>query len=446
MTHVSKRWISFFLTALLLMTALSSCQNRRADLAERVTRDDSSTIDPARPVDAYAHMDEAELMAYYESTAHLYNSTGAASAFVNTPYYYIIADANLYGYQAYSKLTGQKVYLCQDSYCRHDDDACVFSGMGNHTIEEFAVHKDRIYYLMFFDDHNQFFKLYSTDLLFHDLRLEHEFEIMVDSQFEIVTNEEGDEQTKYLFQDSITNLCFYDNKVYYCSYTLTKNEKIIPTVYFLDLLTKENRIFMDDEQIRARLSLTGSILNWKNTEWASEDEKDVYYDLETQTFVTAYVPPTQPKVKLAEGYEALGSYVIIGDSVYTSLNHLTAPFSNDPFLEYYQFESPAGWRDSRYIFLKGGGEIFSVKQDGSDGGVPELQFEMTTDGIPDIIYSMTTDGKTIFVKYETYLDFRNGYNDITLDEDWYLGTQDTSKAYKYAIIDLTTGEIHKPQS
>ena len=77
---------------------------------------------------------------------------------------------------------------------------------------------------------------------------------------------------------------------------------------------------------------------------------------------------------------------------------------------------------------------------------------LTTDGKPDLIWGFYTDGKTLIVEYETYKDFQNEYNqELNLDDPTdqmfvEMGAYVSPPAKKYAIIDLTTGEVHKPQA
>lgn len=437
-----KRIMILVFASILLILSFVGCQDRRGDILEKMT-DQTDAIPNETPVQVYRNMTQEKLEADYQSNRVIYAPT-AEGAIFDTPCYYILNKTNYPGGLAYSKLTNSFVTLCRDPFCKHEDNlTCIFSS--DTQIGQINIYNERVYYLIFREvEHNTVGYLYSTDFLMNDLRQDYVFPVMVESQYEIIETQMG-VQYEYTHKSYMCDLCFYGDTVYYCDFALTDGERIIPTIYTLNFHegTEATPRLWKTNLFASSCYLDGNTLYWQNEagEWT-------FYDLKNERYLTDYQRPSQD-IQPAEGYKR-GVQLVCEDYSYLTIDHTTEMFKNDPHYKYYTtiYEKSG----ARPLFQRLGGDIYRVKTDGSDGGVPELIATMTTDGYPDLLYEFYTDGKTLIVKYETYRDFQNEYNqEIVIEgemDEWLveMGAYVSPNAFKYAIIDLTTGEIHKPQS
>ena len=439
-----KKLITLLLSALLLALPLTACRDRRGALKEHMT-DQTEQIPVDTPVQVYKNMTQGQLEAEYQSDRVLYAPT-VLDSIVDIPCYYIFKSSSQPGGLAYSKLTNTFITLCRDPFCKHEDPwSCIFSGEGANYISEIHVFGDRVYFLVErLVGHNHVGYLYSTDYLLNDLKLEYEFPVMVESQYEAIETDYGI-QYEYSHNSFMCNVIFYGDLVFYNDFTLDQNETIIPTVYTVDLSRGQEAqptVWKKDLYAQS-CKLYGDVLGWLN-----EDNEWVYYDLVADKYLPDYVKPDY-NVTLAEGYKR-GIQLVCEEYAYVTVQHTTTMFQNDPHFQYYT--TAYEMNGARPLFQRQGGDIYRVKTDKSDGGVPELIASLTTDGYPDLLYEFYTDGKTLIVKYETYKDFQNEYNqEIVIEgemDEWLveMGAYVSPNAFKYAIIDLTTGEIHKTQS
>ena len=191
----TKRIFTAVLAAFMLASALASCSRRdqfrppETDVptGEQTTGDQTTgagqpndatadgTTDPSvqeppvnQPIrgegNPYEGTTKEELLAMFENTS----KWGLGVGF-NTPYYVILNSHIHNGGQAYSRLTGQIVTLCQDALCTHD--TCVFKK--NSRIEALTVTDGRIYMVISEtvaggEELQRKICLYSFDLTFRD--------------------------------------------------------------------------------------------------------------------------------------------------------------------------------------------------------------------------------------------------------------------------------------
>lgn len=438
-----KKLIIIILAALLLVLSLTACQNRRGALKEHMS-DQTEQIPVDTPVQVYKNMNQEQLEADYQSDRVLYAPT-VLDGIVDIPCYYIFKSSSQPGGLAYSKLTNTFTTLCRDPFCKHEDTwSCIFSEEGANYISEIQVYGDRVYFLVErLVGHNHVGYLYSTDYLLNNLKQEYEFPVMVESQYEAIENDHGI-QYEYSHNSFMCNVIFYGELVFYNDFTLDQNETIIPTIYTVDISKGEDaQPTVWKENLYAQsCKLYGDVLGWQN-----EDNEWVYYDLATNKYLPDYTRPDY-NVTLADGYKR-GIQLVCEEYAYVTIQHTTTMFQNDPHFKYYT--TAYEMSGARPLFQRQGGDIYRVKTDGSDGSIPELIASLTTDGKPDLIWGFYTDGKTLIVEYETYKDFQNEYNqELNLDNPTdqmfvEMGAYVSPPAKKYAIIDLTTGEVHKPQ-
>lgn len=434
-----KKTIYVALLICLLLLQLVSCNSRREEIKNNQTNEaETSSVIESTP-SFYEGMTTEDFLTLYDSNKITEKSH---TPVINTPYYYIFTDGNTKGGQVFNKLTNSFEYLCKDPFCDHKE--CIFSWKNNYVAEEFVVHNNRIYVLVSSQaeilDSTQYC-LYSMDLLLHDLSLVYEFPVTVEDQYV-----EGENGLQTSFGRNIRNLCFYDDAIYCSDFYIDSDNMISPTVYKLDLNTKEYSSFLEDTYADiTSLKLYNHTLSWENI-----DKERVYYDLKINSYVEEYTG-MQENLQFPEEYTVI-SWVICGESGYVMIDHTTEKFTEDPHYEYFRSEyiddpmlTPLGSRDYP---LRSGGELYKVVKNEGGQVVLESCVKMETDGIPDIIHWFCTDGKTALVKYETYMDFRNPYNpDYTVEGDSsiidsMLGKPSIAPAnYQYALIDLETGMI-----
>lgn len=433
---MKKSFLYGLLIAASLLTCMTACTDRRGEIAEKLTQE-AENGESALNGNFYASMTSEDMLNLYETHTVL-EAPAVGMVLVNTPYYYIMPLANMPGGYAYSKISGEFVTLCTDPYCNHS--SCIFSTSTNNYISEYGVHDGRIYYLVVYPsaeiDPTDTYRLYSTDLLFHDLRMEYEFPVSIESIYE--TEVEGNiTNIETEFVATIQNLCFYGDYVYYTDFMLNDERKIVETIYQLNLQTKELSV-MSADIVAKELKLDGHVLSWID---GKRDTK--YYDLNQNQYVVSS-PTVIPTITLAPEYAFMsGVRVVCEEYSYVTVNHTTEMFKDDPYFSYYNEPSGMGLT-TRDLFKRQGGQIYRVRTDGRDNGVPELIITLSTDGIPDVIYWYYTDGRTMIVCYETYKDFQNEYNtDSEETRDW-LDIVTNKNYYKYAIVDLETGEVYKP--
>ena len=427
-------FVCSLLVAASLLTCMTGCTSRRGEIAEKLTQE-AENGESALNGNFYASMTSEDMLTLYETHSVLEAPTVGISL-VNTPYYYIMPLVNMPGGYAYSKISGDFVTMCTDPYCNHSD--CIFTTTQGHSIYEYGVHNGRIYYLVVYPsaeiDPTDTYRLYSTDLLFHDLRMDYEFPVSIESQYEVTT--EGN--TAIIDSDflaTIQNLCFYGDYLYYTDYMLNDNRKIVETIYQLNLQTKELSV-MSKDIVASELKLRGDVLSWIDGK-----KEPKYYDLKLNRYLDS-VPVVIPTITLAPEYMSMAR-VVCEEYSYVTVNHTTEMFRDDPYFSYYAQTTGMGLT-MRDLFKQQGGQIYRVRTDGSDNGVPELLVTLSTDGIPDVVYWFYPDGKTMIVCYETYKDFKNDYNtDVQETGDW-LDIVTNKNYYKYAIVDLETGEVYKP--
>ena len=435
---MKKSFLYGLLIATSLLIHLTACTDRRDEIAEKLTQD-AGNSESIINGDFYAGMTSEDMLSLFESNSVL-EAPSSGMNLVNTPYYYIMPLANKPGGYAYSKISGEFVTLCTDPYCNHS--SCIFSTSTNNYISEYGVHDGRIYYLVVYPsaelDPTDTYQLYSTDFLLRDLRMDYEFPVSIDSKYEV--NVEGDfSQVETDFVATIQNLCFYGDYLYYTDFMLNDERKIVETIYQLNLQTKELSV-MSADIVAKELKLDGHVLSWID---GKRDTK--YYDLNQNQYVVSS-PTVIPTITLAPEY-AFMSGVRGGceEYSYVTVNHTTEMFRDDPYFSYYNEPSGMGLT-TRDLFKRQGGQIYRVRTDGRDNGVPELIITLSTDGIPDVIYWYYTDGRTMIVCYETYKDFQNEYNtDSEETRDWFDVVSDKNY-YKYAIVDMETGEVYKPET
>ena len=431
---------SFCLCGLLiaasLLTCMTACTDRRGEIAEKLTQEAESGENLLNG-DFYAGMTSEDMLSLFESNSVLEAPTVGGSL-VNTPYYYILPLANIPGGHAYSKISGDFVTLCSDPYCNHN--SCIFTITQTSFISEYGVHDGRIYYLVVYPsaeiDPTDKYCLYSTDLLFHDLRMDYEFPVSIESQYDV--EEEGNiTHIDTDFAATIQNICFYGDYLYYTDFMLNDNRKIVESIYQLNLSTKELSV-MSKDIVAKELKLNGDVLSWIDGKRETR-----HYDLKTNQYLDD-VPTVIPTITLAPEYK-MGVRVICEEYSYVTVNHTTEMFQDDPYYSYYVQTTGMGLT-TRDLFKQQGGQIYRVRTDGSDNGVPELIITLSTDGIPDVIYWYYTDGRTMIVCYETYKDFKNDYNtDGQETGDWF-DIVTNKNYYKYAIVDMETGEVYKSET
>ena len=418
-----------FIIILLSLNCITSC-GRRSQIRENMTNtDDTSTLDSNN--NFYEDMTNNDLKELFNSNTVMESS---CTTVVNTPYYYVLMDAGVAGGQAFNKLTNSFEYICKDSFCDHE--ACLFSWRW--TQEQFCVYKDRIYMLASTEayggiDPTLRFCLYSADLLFHNWELEYEFPVSVESEYETYIGEEGDVGSDTQFICSVDDMAIYDNAVYCIDYYLDTDKNISPTIYKLDLKSKQYSIFLDNTYANS-LELYDNILSWKN-----EDGLRVYYDLETGCFDENCIH-SSADIFLPEDYFINGK--LIGKNFgYVTVDHTTTMFTDDPFFTYYQSQK----NNFRDIPIRRGGEIFRLTTNDAGETIIDLFVKLETDGVPDLIYWFYTDGITMLVKYETYLAFPNAYNNenVGIDLPGIGSIGFGNMEYKFALIDLNTGDIIK---
>lgn len=412
----------------IIIIAFPSC-GRRAHIQQGL---DETEVEQGRSF--YEGMSATDMLAMFEKKVVTSAST-AEWHVINTPYYYIITDSNIPGGYAYSKITNEMVNMCTNSFCDHRE--CIFSGQ----IYEYVVYAERIYYLYATNpyglDPTYKYCLFSTDLFFNDLRLDYEFPVSVESQYTIVDTEYGKESI-IEFVASIQDLCFYNDTLYYVDSALNADDDIIQTIYRMNLATKESSVLLEDVTA-VSLSLDGEVLIWKD-----DNANTVYYDITSDEYVENYIQPINT-VTLSPEYK-LASQVVCGEYSFVTVDHTTPMFKNDPYYSYYSDFSSFGLT-ARDLFKRVGADIYRIKNDGADDGVPEKFVTLTTDGIPDVIYWYFTDGKTMIVCYETYLDFENAYNiNINASGDDWTNSLTEVYHYKYAIVDLESKTIYKPEA
>lgn len=422
-----KKRIGTALLILLLLTQFVSCNSRRIAIEEKQTSNEEISDFSSS---FYEGMSKEDYLNLYNSMQMSYQT----SSILNTPFYYIFTDGNIEGGQAFNKMTNSFESLCKNPFCDHS--ACIFSWQDNQFTEEFIVHEDSIYILVSaipnIDDSTHYY-LYSTDLLLQNLTLVYEFPFTVENQY--VDGES-------VFVRGIQNLCFYDNSVYCQDYYIDSDDMVSPTIYKLDLDTKEYGIYLEDTYLQhGSLKLDTHVLTWKNL-----DGESIYYDVNENTYVTDVLE----KLPLPKDYSVNGQ--IMGKTFgYVTVDHTTEQYISDPFYEYYKTDYSdfsIQFLGSRDVPLRRGGEIFRVEINEDDEVTMELCLKMQTDGIPDLIYSFCIDGKTALVKYETYRDFENLFNtdsEENSESDMTSGLPGFSTVtpynYKYALIDLETGTI-----
>lgn len=420
-----KKALLITLAAALLVSSFASCTNRRDEIKENQTHETETSIETTDGSYAdgsfYAGMSQDDFLSLYGEEQFTMKSYREV---INTPYYYIFTTGFIPGGQVFNKLTNSMESMCKDPFCDHTD--CIFSAEQK-SCEEYLVYKDRIYMLVSTQGVGPYY-LYSMDLLLQDLRLDFEFPGTLEGQ---------DASGQSGISRGIRECFFYEDAMYCSDIYLDADGIISPTLYKLDLKTKEYGILLEDTYV-AVLSMKqyGHILSWLDL-----DQERVYYDLEAGTYTEDYTPSSFD-VEFPEEYKVI-KHLLGNGFGYVAVDHTTEMFADDPYYAYYASQKG----DKMDKAVRCGGEIYRMEGlDTEDIRLTPI-IKLETDGIPDVICWFTTDGETMLVKYETYKDFDNPYNTLQVSFDMlFMGLEvlyTGGPNAKYAIIDLDTGEVIK---
>lgn len=457
----TKKLLSMLMASLFLLTSVAACNmvacSRRdqyrdpsvsgtdtetADdpsgtgtTAETKPNGDNTFVSPVSKGNPYQGMSAQDLLTLYNETSPF--STISSDPVMNTPYYYLFSNYGSGG-TAYSKLTGKFITLCKEPGCGHNTYDCKFNG----SIDECFLIGDRMY-LGITNYHSDKFRLYSFNLMLDDVKLIREWEgacfapggfFAYDGKIytieEILTSDDARRFTLYLLDPegkSYTPVwgddfiisggkylggdCFYYPTMDGALWQYNLKDDTHTCLLDASLLDREN----GDARFYPYCLAGSSYLSIMRQN--IQKTTILYYDLNTgEWFPEESICPSE--TMLLRGWTAEGQYIF--------LKHNTPAYENDPHYAYYNTKIE-NWLEN-----SSGGEIWFRKN--SDDEL-SLFVSMKTDGIPDAIsFINAIDSKTMVVKYYTYKDFVNVYNDHAKD----------NVSERYAIIDLETGVVYKP--
>ncbi len=423
-----KKLLLIALTATLLLTASASCSRRgehegklegQTTVADQSNGEnsagatDSSAQDPHvdTPIwvegNPYDGNTKEELLSMYENASEWALGTG-----FNTPYYVILHSQIHNGCQAFSRLTGQIVPLCQDVLCEHE--ACIFKR--NTRIEALTVTDGRIYMVISepVTDDEQIknkISLYSFDLMFSDSKLIREWRTT------------GDGPQNNILLDYCGKLLYVDN--YY------RDDEAISTTYVLDPETGASELLWDEDFFASVWDIEGDYFYYQDSTRRTVSR----YHMVNKTHETVLQDMLDPEhgdifcaladvvgdrlicsmISMVETYSFIYNIAtgemestmktagtLCGDRIFYFKDHTDEAYKDDPFYDYYLRQPGEPYERDNIS----GGEIWMQ----SYGGGETLLVYLTTYDIPDNITICGFDGRFLYVRAHRYLDYRNEKN------------------------------------
>ena len=457
----TNRIITVILAALMLASALASCSRRDqfrppetdTPTGEQTTvagqagdtpsgsTTDSSVQDPPEnaPIQGegnpYANSTKEELMSMYESASEW--SLGGG---FNTPYYVIYDNVIHNGGQAFSRLTGQTVTLCQDALCTHE--TCVFKK--NSCIEALTVTDDRIYMVISEtiaggEVLQQRICLYSFDLTFRDPMLIRDWGTSGDGP-----------------QNNI--LLGYNGKILYVD-NYYRDGKAVSTTYVLDPETKTSELLWGEELFATVWDMEGDYIYYQDTQRRTVSR----YHMVEMTHETVLPDMLDPErgdilctlsdvvgdrlicsmISIVETYSFIYNMAtkeieatiktggtLCGDWVFYFKDHTDETYKDDPFYDYYLRQAGETFGQKNVS----GGEIWVQPYGGEESRLVYL----TTDDIPDNITKICGfDGRFLYIRVHRYLDYQNelnpNFNPFNTNE--YIACIDTQTGTAYKLLE-----------
>ena len=460
------RIITIILSVLMLASAFASCSRRdqfrppETDVptAEQTTGDqttgagqpndatadgttDSSVQEPPvnQPIrgegNPYEGKTKEELLAMFENASKWSLGVG-----FNTPYY-VILDSHIHnGGQAYSRLTGQVVTLCQDALCTHE--TCVFKK--NTSITALTVTDDRIYVSISEtvsgrEELQHKLSLYSFDLTFRDPKLVRDWGLSGDGP-----------------QNNI--LLGYGGKILYVD-NYYRDGKAVSTTYMLDPETGTSELLWGEELFASVWDIEGDYVYYQDTNRRTVSR----YHMVEKTHETVLQDMLDPErgdilctlsdvvgdrlicsmISMVETYSFIYNMTskeieatiktggtLCGDRVFYFKDHTDEAYKDDPFYDYY-LRQPSETFGQKNV---SGGEIWVQPY----GGEETRLVYLTTDDIPDHIANLCGfDGRFLYIRVYRYLDYQNelnpNYNPFNTKE--YVACIDTQSGTVYKLLE-----------
>ena len=457
----TNRIITAILAALMLASALASCSRRNqfrppeidTPTGEQTTvagqtgattsgsTTDSSVQDPPEnaPIQGegnpYANSTKEELMSMYESASEW--SLGGG---FNTPYYVIYDNVIHNGGQAFSRLTGQTVTLCQDALCTHE--TCVFKK--NSRIEALTVTDDRIYMVISEtiaggEVLQQRICLYSFDLTFRDPMLIRDWGTSGDGP-----------------QNNI--LLGYNGKILYVD-NYYRDGKAVSTTYVLDPETKTSELLWGEELFATAWDMEGDYIYYQDTQRRTVSRYHMV-EMAHETVLPDMLDPERgdilctlsdvvgdrlicSMISIVETYSFIYNMAtkeieatiktggtLCGDRVFYFKDHTDETYKDDPFYDYYLRQAGETFGQKNVS----GGEIWVQPYGGEESRLVYL----TTDDIPDNITKICGfDGRFLYIRVHRYLDYQNelnpNFNPFNTNE--YIACIDTQTGTAYKLLE-----------
>lgn len=457
----TNRIITVILAALMLASALASCSRRDqfrppetdTPTGEQTTvagqagdtpsgsTTDSSVQDPPKnePIQGeenpYANSTKEELMSMYESASEW--SLGGG---FNTPCYVIYDNVIHNGGQAFSRLTGQTVTLCQDALCTHE--TCVFKK--NSCIEALTVTDDRIYMVISEtiaggEVLQQRICLYSFDLTFRDPMLIRDWGTSGDGP-----------------QNNI--LLGYNGKILYVD-NYYRDGKAVSTTYVLDPETKTSELLWGEELFATVWDMEGDYIYYQDTQRRTVSRYHMV-EMAHETVLPDMLDPERgdilctlsdvvgdrlicSMISIVETYSFIYNMAtkeieatiktggtLCGDRVFYFKDHTDETYKDDPFYDYYLRQAGETFGQKNVS----GGEIWVQPYGGEESRLVYL----TTDDIPDNITKICGfDGRFLYIRVHRYLDYQNelnpNYNPFNTNE--YIACIDTQTGTAYKLLE-----------